>query len=178
MKKNIAFILTGSIAVFKACQVISKLTQKGYELQVIGTQNSTFFIGKSTIEGLTGKPFLTDMFSKSLSNTQHIEISKWADIAVVCPATANIINKMASGIADDWPTTLFLSWDLSQKPFLIFPAMNENMLMHPVTQNSIKVLKKIGVKIYEAEEGHLACGDVGKGRLMEPEKIVRIISEL
>ncbi|MGC8867683.1 MAG: flavoprotein [Elusimicrobiales bacterium] len=178
MNKNIVFILSGSVAVFKACSVISKLVQKGHNLKVIGTKNSLNFIGKSTIEAITGKPFLVDMFENNLSDPQHIELSQWADVAILCPATANIINKMACGIADDLPTTFFLSWEISKKPFLVFPAMNEKMYLHPITQSSIRKLSEIGVKIYEAEEGYLACKMKGKGRLMEPEKIIDIIASL
>lgn len=175
--KNIVFIMSGSIACYKACFVISKLIQKKFEVQVISTKNTLNFIGKSTIEGLTQRPMLVDMFEKEISSTRHIELSEWGDIAVACPATANIINKMASGIADDWPTSFFLSWEIHQKPFLLFPAMNENMYLHPITQNSIKKLIEIGVKVYETEEGFLACGKRGKGRLMDPKKIFEIISE-
>lgn len=176
--KKIVFMMSGSIACYKACDIISKLVQNKCNVQVLGTLNTLNFIGKSTIEGLTKNPFLTDMFNKSLSDTKHIELSEWADIAIVCPATANIINKMAAGIADDWPSTLFLSWKIKEKPFLVFPAMNENMYTHPITQSSMKKLSDIGVKIFDTEDGFLACGKKGKGRLMDTRKIIDIILNL
>jgi phosphopantothenoylcysteine decarboxylase/phosphopantothenate--cysteine ligase len=174
MSKNIIFALTGSIACYKACSVISKLVQKNNNIQCILTKNALNFIGKSTIEGLTQNQALVDMFENK-SYTKHIELSKWADIAIVCPATANIINKFASGIGDDFLTTFFLSWKIGEKPFLIFPAMNENMYLHPVTQKSIDYLKSIGVYVSQTKSGYLACGEKGAGRLLEVEEILKII---
>jgi len=174
MNKNIIFGLTGSIACYKACNVISKLIQKNNNIQCILTKNALNFIGKSTLEGLTKNEVLVDMFENK-SYTKHIELSKWADIAIVCPATANIINKFANGIADDFLTTFFLSWEIGKKPFLIFPAMNENMYLHPVTQKSINYLKSIGVYISETGSGYLSCGEKGIGRLLEPDEILNIV---
>ncbi len=171
--KNILFGLSGSIACFKACSVISKLVQKGNNIQTICTPNTLNFIGKATLEGLTFNEVLIDMFDKN-SYTRHIELSKWADIFVICPATANVINKFASGIADDYLTTTFLAWDIL-KPVLVFPAMNKNMYLHPVTQNSIKKLKEIGVFVSDTAKGRLACGDEGEGRMIEVDEIVKII---
>ncbi|MEF3279350.1 MAG: flavoprotein [Elusimicrobiota bacterium] len=173
--KKILFSLTGSIACYKACFVISKLIQKGYDLQIICSKNALNFIGKATLEGLTQKEVLTDMFDKKLY-TKHIELSSWADIFVICPATANIINKLAQGIADDYISTTFLSWNL-KKPCLIFPAMNENMYIHPITRQAIKKLNSIGVYISPTSQGYLACGVSGKGRLLEPEQIIKIIEK-
>lgn len=174
--KNIIFSLSGSIACYKACFVISGLIQKGCSVQCVCTKNSLEFIGKATLEGLTKRPVLCDMFEKEVY-TKHIELSEWADISVLCPATANIINKLASGIADDYVTTNFLSWKIKEKPYIIFPAMNENMYEHPITQKSIKKLKEIGVIILETEKGYLACGAKGKGRLLEPQKIINTIEK-
>jgi len=176
MSKNIIFAMSGSIACYKACSVISNLVKNGNNIQCILTKNALNFIGKSTIEGLTNNDVLIDMFENK-SYTKHIEVSKWADIAVVCPATANIINKFASGIGDDFLTTFFLSWKIKEKPFLIFPAMNENMYLNPVTQKSIEYLKSIGVYIADTSKGHLACGDEGLGRLPEPDEIIKIIEK-
>lgn len=175
-RKNIIFSLSGSIACYKACTVISKLIQKGYNVQCICTRNAFEFIGRATLEGLTNRAVLYDMFDKEIY-TKHIELSNWADISVLCPATANIINKLASGIADDYVSTNFLSWKIKEKPYIIFPAMNENMYEHLVTQNSIKKLKEIGVRVYETSEGYLACGTKGKGRMLEPDKIVNLIEK-
>ncbi|MBP7796641.1 MAG: phosphopantothenoylcysteine decarboxylase [Elusimicrobiales bacterium] len=174
--KNIIFGLTGSIACYKACSVISKLVQYGAEVRTVCSKNALNFIGKATLEGLTKKQTLVDMFERE-SYTTHIDLAKWADIYVICPATANIINKFASGIADDYLSTIFISWRLKEKPLLIFPAMNENMYDHPLTQESVSKLKKIGVVVADTEFGNLACGDKGRGRLPEPETIIEIIKK-
>lgn len=174
MKKNkILFQMTGSIACYKACIVISKLVQNGFHVQTICSENALKFIGKSTLEGLTRRPVYVDTFEEKLA-LEHIEITKWLDLAIICPATANILNKLASGIADDYISTTFLAFDFS-KPYLIAPAMNKNMLGHPATQKSIKTLKSWGVKILQTASGFLACGDEGQGRLLEPEIIYREI---
>ncbi|MGZ3726202.1 MAG: bifunctional phosphopantothenoylcysteine decarboxylase/phosphopantothenate--cysteine ligase CoaBC [Pseudobdellovibrio sp.] len=167
--KKILFILTGSIACYKACNVISKLKQNGYELKIVLSPSSLEFIGKATIEGLTGEEAITDMYSSG-HVMDHINLARWADLVLVAPATANYINKIASGIGDDLLTTLFLAHDFT-KPFLIAPAMNTKMYQHPVTQDSITKLKKMGVDILETASGVLACGEIGSGRLLEPELI-------
>jgi phosphopantothenoylcysteine decarboxylase/phosphopantothenate--cysteine ligase len=175
-KKNIIFGLTGSIACYKACSVISKLVQYGCDVQTVCTKNALNFIGKATLEGLTKKKVLIDMFERE-SYTKHVELAKWADIFVICPATANIMNKFAYGISDDYLSTIFLSWRIKEKPVLVFPAMNENMYEHPVTQKSIEILKETGAVVLETGFGNLACGDKGKGRLLEPENIMEIIKK-
>ena len=101
----------------------------------------------------------------------HIHLSKWADVAIVCPASANTINRLASGLADDPIGALFLSYDL-EKPYLIAPAMNHQMFKHPATQAALARLKSFGVRILPTGDGHQACGDVGEGRLAEPEQIL------
>ena len=174
-KGNILFKLTGSIACYKACNVISKLTQEGYEVKTACTPGALQFIGLSTLESLSGKPVYFDLFERKTA-LEHIDLNKWADITVVCPATANIINKFAAGIGDDCVSTLFLSSDMN-KPYLIFPAMNEKMLLHPATQNSIKILKKWGVKVMDTVRGHQACGDIGPGRMLEPKQILELIKK-
>jgi len=174
-KGNIIFKLTGSIACYKACSVISKLIQDGYEVKTVCTPAALEFIGLSTLEGLTKKPVYFDVFERK-NALEHIDLNKWADITIVCPATANIINKFAAGIGDDCVSTLFLSSDL-KKPYLIFPAMNEKMFLHPSTQNSIKVLKSWGIKVMDTATGRQACGDIGPGRMLEPEEILKLIKK-
>ncbi|MBI4655837.1 MAG: flavoprotein [Elusimicrobia bacterium] len=174
MKKNkILFQLTGSIACYKACSIISKLVQNGFETQAVCTENALKFIGMATLEGLTHRPVYATGFEEK-SGIGHIELSKWLDLAIICPATANIINKLASGIADDYVSTIFLSFDFS-KPYLIAPAMNRNMLIHPATQKSIKTLKRWGINVLGTGKGYQACGDTGEGRLLEPEEIYKEI---
>lgn len=168
--KNILIILTGSIACYKACNVISQLKQKGHHLKVVLSPSSLEFIGKSTIEGLTGETPLTDMYASG-HNMDHINLDRWADLIIVVPATANYINKIAHGLGDDLLTTLFLAHDF-KRPFLVAPAMNTKMYQHPTTQCSIEKLKKMGVEILETASGVLACGETGLGKLLEPELIL------
>ncbi|MCG2726546.1 MAG: flavoprotein [Elusimicrobia bacterium] len=168
-KGNILFQLTGSIACYKACNVISQLVQNGFNVKTICSQNALKFIGKSTLEGLTHNPVYTDTFEEKFA-LEHIEIIKWLDAAIICPATANIINKIAGGIGDDYISTVFLAFDFS-KPYLIAPAMNKNMCAHPATARSIKILKDWGVKVLDTASGYQACGDSGDGRLLKPNEI-------
>jgi len=170
LSKNIVIILTGSIACYKACAIISKLKQQGHRLKVILSPSSLEFIGRATIEGLTGEAPITDMYSVGRS-MEHINLIRWADLILVAPATANYINKIAHGLGDDLLTTIFLAHDFV-KPFLIAPAMNTKMYLHPTTQNSINKLKKMNLEILETASGVLACGEIGSGKLLEPELII------
>lgn len=173
--KNILVILTGSIACYKSCSVISKLKQQGHSIKVVLSPSSLQFIGAATIEGLTGEPPLTDMYSAGHA-MDHISLARWADLILAAPATANYINKISNGIGDDLLTTLFLAHDF-EKPFLIAPAMNTKMYLHPVTQESIKKLKQMKVEILETASGVLACGEVGSGKLLDPELIVEEVEK-
>ncbi|MEK7721341.1 MAG: flavoprotein [Elusimicrobiota bacterium] len=172
-KGNILFQLTGSIACYKACNVISRLVQEGYEVKTVCSANALKFIGKSTLEGLTHKAVCVDTF-EDRSALEHIALTKWLDLAIICPATANIINKLAAGIGDDYISTVFLAFDFS-KSYLIAPAMNRNMYSHPATKRSIGVLEGWGVKMLAAGSGYQACGDKGAGRLLEPEDVYKEI---
>lgn len=168
-KYKILFQLTGSIACFKACAVISRLVREGCEVKTACTPSALRFIAPATLEGLTGKPVYSDMFEPKQS-IEHVALSKWLDLSIVCPATANILGKMASGIGDDCVSTLFLAHDFS-KPCLVAPAMNRNMWKHPATKRSIGVLKEYGVQVLPVAHGRQACGDEGEGRLLEPDAI-------
>jgi phosphopantothenoylcysteine decarboxylase/phosphopantothenate--cysteine ligase len=174
-KGNILFQLTGSIACYKACGVISKLVQDGCEVKTVVTENALKFIGKSTLEGLTHHAVYMDTF-EDRSALEHIELTKWMDLAIICPATANMMNKLAAGVADDFVSTLFLAWDL-KKPYLIAPAMNRNMWAHPATRRSVKTLGGWGVKVLGTGKGYQACGDIGEGRLLEPEDLYKEIKK-
>lgn len=168
---KILFKISGSIAAYKGAYLISKLVQNSFEVKVVATESALKFIGKATLEGLTGHPVYTDSFQEG-EMMNHINLVKWADLTIVCPASGNTINKLAAGIADNLLTSLFLAHDWT-KPYLIAPAMNTNMFEHPATQESINKLEKWGVNILPAAEGYLACGDIGKGKLLEPEEIYR-----
>ncbi len=172
-KSKILFIMTGSIASYKACGVLSKLKQNGHSVKVVMSPSSLQFVGAATIEGLIGEPAITDMYANG-QVMDHIHLARWADLIIVAPATAHYINRISNGIGDDLLTTLFLAHDF-KKPFLIAPAMNTMMYLHPTTQRSIKKLKEMQIEILETASGVLACGEVGYGRLLEPDLIVKEI---
>lgn len=174
-KSKILFIMTGSIASYKACGVLSRLKQNGHEIKVVMSPSSLQFVGKATIEGLTGEAPITDMYADG-QVMDHIHLVRWADLILVAPATAHYINRIANGIGDDLLTTLFLAHDF-KKPFLIAPAMNTMMYLHPTTQTSIQKLKTMSIEILEAASGVLACGEVGYGRLLEPDLIVKEVEQ-
>ncbi len=174
-KFRILFQLSGSIACYKSCAIISKLVQDGHEVQTASTANALKFVGGATLSGLTGKPVFNDIFEAGRT-MDHIILAKWADLAVLCPATAHTINQLANGLASDCIGTLFLAYDL-KKPYLIAPAMNQEMYNHPATQSSLKKLQNWGVQVLPTDFGHQACGDLGPGRLLNPDAIYEKIME-
>jgi phosphopantothenoylcysteine synthetase/decarboxylase len=175
---KILFQLSGSIAAYKACFAISKLVQEGHEVQPVATKSALEFIGAATLEGLCGKQVFSNVYEQGRM-MDHIHLSKWADLAIVCPASAHTINALSAGLSESAIGALFLSWDLQslKKPYLIAPAMNHQMFKHPATQASLSKLEGFGVRILPSGEGHQACGDVGEGRLLEPEQILGFIRE-
>lgn len=174
--KRILIGITGSIAAYKTAYLISKLVQSGFEVRIAATDNALQFIGKATLEGLTGHRVYTGQYNDD-EMMSHISLVKWAEITLICPASANTINKMACGIADNLITSLYLAQDLN-KPYIIAPAMNTNMYNHPATKESIRVLEKRGVTVLPTDEGYLACGDTGRGKLVEPDIILNKIMML
>ncbi len=177
LKNKILIKITGSIAAYKSAYLISKLVQSNYEVKTVVTESALQFIGKATLEGLANSPVYSDTFTPG-KMMSHINLTKWADLTIVVPADANTINKFSCGIADNLVTSLFLAHDFS-KPYLIAPAMNTKMFNHPATQASLKKLKSWGIKILPTDNGHLACGDEGVGKLLDPDNIYdSIISEL
>lgn len=173
---KILFKITGSIAAYKSAYLISKLIQNNLEVQTVATESAFEFIGKATLEGLTGKPVMTNSFSPG-QMMSHINLVKWADLTIMCPASANTINKLANGIGDNLVTSLFLAHDWS-KPYIIAPAMNTAMFDHPATKESLNKLDSWGVKILPTDDGYLACGDYGKGKLLDPDKIFDYIQSI
>lgn len=173
---KLLFILTGSIALYKVMNVLSHFKKQNYQIEVAVTNSALKFVGISTIEGLTGKKVHSDLYANG-SNMDHINLVRWADAIVVAPATANYLNKIASGIADDLASTLFLAHDFT-KPWAVFPAMNTKMYQHPSTQKSITALKAYGVDILDSASGVLACGEIGVGRLLESEQMIAAIQNL
>lgn len=174
LRSKILFMMSGSIAGFKACQVISRLVQDGHEVQVVTTASLKNFIGDATLEGLTGKKVLCDVFESGHA-MDHIQLSRWADFGVLCPASANSIAKASLGFADDLVSALILAWPKG-KPLHIFPAMNQQMWAAQPTQSHIESLKLRGFHVAPTGHGSLACGEVGAGRLLEPDQILRLLS--
>lgn len=170
---NILFILTGSIACYKACDAISKLVQRGHAVRAVATKAALQFVGTSTLEALTREKVGVDIFAPGEA-LDHITLERWADLTMVCPATANTLNRMAAGIADDLASALLLAHDWN-KPLLVAPAMNPLMWSHPATVRSIETLKEWGVRFVSPGAGRTACGEVGEGRLAEPEEIIGAI---
>lgn len=171
-KSKVLFMMTGSIACYKACHVISRLVQNNCDVQVVASPSALKFVGNATLEGLTGRPVISDMYAAG-NVMDHIHLMRWADMILVAPATANFLNKAAQGVGDDLLQTLFLAHDF-KKPFLIAPAMNTSMYLHPVTQKSLKALKEMGLQILDTASGILACGEEGWGKLLEPDLILKM----
>jgi phosphopantothenoylcysteine decarboxylase/phosphopantothenate--cysteine ligase len=169
LKNKILLKITGSIAAYKSAYLVSKLVQSGYEVKVVMSEAAKKFIGTATFEALTGNVVYTDMFARREA-LSHISLMKWADLIIVAPATANTINHFANGDGSSLITTLFLAHNFD-KPYLIAPAMNTKMYLHPATKRSLELLKKWGINILQADSGYLACGDEGVGKLLDPEKI-------
>lgn len=166
---KIIFQLSGSIACYKACELISLLKKDGFDIKCIVTESAPNFIGIATLEGLTGNTVSHGVFTEG-EMMDHIHLARWADLFILCPATANTINKLATGIANDLISTLFLAQDFS-RPYIIAPAMNTKMLMHPATVSSLNKLRDWGIDILDTEMGELACGENGIGRLLPIEEI-------
>lgn len=170
---KILFKLTGSIACYKACNLISRWVQDGHEVQVVASPAALKFVGASTFEGLTGKPVYHDLYEPG-RQMAHIDLVKWADLTVMCPATANSINRMAQGLGDDLIGSLFLAHDF-KKPYFIVPAMNTAMYRHPATRDSLRKLENWGIRILPTAAGRLACGDIGEGKLLEPDEVAALV---
>ncbi|NLP21541.1 MAG: bifunctional phosphopantothenoylcysteine decarboxylase/phosphopantothenate--cysteine ligase CoaBC [Erysipelotrichaceae bacterium] len=163
MKKTIVIGVTGGIAAFKVAQLVSNLKKKGYEIHVIMTESATKFVHPITFETLSNNRVSIDTFDRNFQyDVEHISLAKKADLFVVAPATANVIGKIANGIADDMLTTTIMACTC---PKIICPAMNTNMLNNPITQDNINKLKGYGYHFVDSGDGFLACGDVGSGRL-------------
>ncbi|WP_340373180.1 bifunctional phosphopantothenoylcysteine decarboxylase/phosphopantothenate--cysteine ligase CoaBC [Peribacillus sp. FSL E2-0218] len=170
IEKKVLLCVTGGIAVYKAAALTSKLTQEGAHVKVIMSESARQFVTPLTFQALSRNDVYTDTFDeKDSSVIAHIDLADWADIILVAPATANVIGKVANGIADDMITTTLLA---TEAPVWIAPAMNVHMYAHPAVQKNMETLRTFGYQFIEPGEGYLACGYVGKGRLEEPETIM------
>lgn len=173
--KTIVVGVTGGIAVYKACDVVSRLKKLGAEVHVVMTKSSTEFVSPMTFQTLSNNFVVSDMFEEPKTwEVEHIELAKKADAFLIVPATANFIGKVASGIADDMLTTTVMA---TTSQVIIAPAMNTNMYNNPIVQLNIAKLKGLGYKFIDPASGLLACGDTGKGKLESPEKIVEFVEK-
>ena len=171
--KHIVLGVTGGIACYKACELASLLVKQHADVQVIMTENAAKFVTPITFEQLTGNKALTDTFDRNfVHSVEHIAVADKADMVIIAPATANIIAKLAHGIADDMLTTTVLA---CRCPKAIAPSMNTGMLENPVTQDNIETLRHYGWEIIEPDSGRLACGAVGKGKLPTPERLLESV---
>lgn len=161
--------VTGGIAAYKTAALVSRLVQAGAGVSVVMTEAATRFVGPLTFQTLTSRPVYIDQFAAPEAyHTDHIALADRAEIVVVAPATANIIGKLANGIADDLLSTLLLALDV---PVLMAPAMNVHMWNHPAVQANVATIRSQCVHFIGPEEGRLACGTSGKGRMAEPDDI-------
>lgn len=173
--KKFVLGITGSIAAYKAAYLIRALIKKGAEVQVVITPAGKEFITPITLSALTSKPVISEFFSQRDGTWHsHVDLGLWADAMIVAPATASTIGKMAHGIADNMLITTYLSM---KAPVFIAPAMDLDMFAHPATQHNLDILRSYGNHIIEPGEGELASHLVGKGRMEEPDNIVRILED-
>ncbi len=175
MKKTVVLGVTGSIAAYKAAELVSQLKKRDIDVRVILTEAGAHFITPLTLETLSKAPVYCDQFTRETPyEVEHIALAKQADVFLVAPATANFLGKAANGIADDLLSTTFLA---TKAPVMIAPAMNTAMLEHPAVQENIRILMQRGCEFIQPDDGLLACGDVGKGRLAPVESILAAIEK-
>lgn len=168
--------LSGGIAAYRVGDVVSRMVQGGAGVTVALTRAAGRFIGVQTLQALTGRRVLTDLFGAGdPSDIQHIALTGAADLVVVAPATANLLGKLAAGIADDLVTTLLIS---VASPVLIAPAMNDRMWAHPIVQRNVETLKNLDYRFVGPATGRLACGTEGPGRMAEPSEILDAVGSL
>ncbi|UCZ56455.1 bifunctional phosphopantothenoylcysteine decarboxylase/phosphopantothenate--cysteine ligase CoaBC [Desulfurispirillum indicum] len=166
---NVLLGICGSIAAYKACDLLRLFVKDGHSVKVCMTTNARHFVTPLTLESLSGSPVYTDEFALGVrTNAEHIELTKWCDLFVIAPASASVLGKMAAAIADNPVNTLYLA---CRKPVLVAPAMNTAMLEHPATGRAMDLLRTDGVHFVEPWCGSLACGDIGRGKLAPIEDI-------
>ncbi len=171
--KTVLLGVTGGIAAYKSASLASKLVKAGAEVRVIMTEHATNFINPITFESLTGHKCIVDTFDRNFEfQVEHVALAKKADVIMIAPATANIMAKLAHGLADDMLTTTVLA---SNAPKIIAPAMNTAMYENPLTQHNMELLRQYGMEVITPASGYLACGDTGAGKMPEPEDLYEYI---
>ncbi|TDR20857.1 flavoprotein [Marinicella litoralis] len=174
-------LMTGSIACAKATSLISEWVKQGDEVKVVCSPGALNFVGLATLEGLSQQKVMSTTYEVG-AMMDHIRVSRWADQIILCPATANVINKLAAGIADDVVTTVWIAaYSHAQetgKPMWLVPAMNTMMWQYPATQSAINKLSAWGIKVMMPNAGSLACGESGEGRMPEVADIMKQVEQL
>src|SRR5881396_2024525 len=166
----VALGVTGGIGAYKAVEVARGLQKRGHDVVAVMTHAATEFVGPVTFEAITRRHVITDQFARGMNaDIEHIALASTIDLLLIAPATANIIAKLANGVADDFLSTLYIA---TRAPVLVAPAMNTNMFAHEAVRRNLDTLAARGVRFVEPGEGYLACGWIGKGRLAEPDEIV------
>ena len=169
MKPTVLLGITGCIGAYKSCELVRMFQKLGFRVKVVMTEHATEFIGPTTFRALTNEPVAVSLFTEPEAPIYHISLAKEADVFLIAPCTANVIGKLAHGVADDLLTTTALA---CEAPIVISPAMNTAMYEDDAFQENLAALRERGITIIEADEGYLACGDVGKGRMPELDIIV------
>jgi len=172
---NILLGVTGSIAAYKAAELVRLMKKRGWQVSVVMTAAATRFVGELTFQTLSQNPVLVDEFERNEEwDPAHVSLADRADVFVIAPCTANVIAKLAHGLADDALTSTALA---CRAPLLVAPAMNENMWVHPATRDNLRLIKSRGAVIVNPERGQLACGWVGEGRLAPVDKIMAAVEK-
>ena len=171
---NVLLCVSGGIAAYRACELVSLATKAQHAVRIVMTHNALKFVGSTSFEALSRNPVMADTFADALG---HIDLAKWADVAVVAPASANFLGKLACGLADDAPSTVLMALPRGRR-VVVAPAMNTEMWLNPVVVRNLQWLKELGrYDIVAPTEKRLACGDVGPGGLAEPADILAQIEE-
>lgn len=177
VSRHILHLMSGSIACAKASGLISAWAKAGHEVRVATTRSVGQFVGHATLEGFSGHPVLSDAFAHGRV-MDHVNLARWADLVVAAPATSNLVNKLAAGIADDAVTSLWQAAWGRGVPLVLAPAMNTHMWQYPATRESLQRLASWGVHLLPAANGDLACGELGEGRMLEVDEILQHVDAL
>ena len=173
--RRILLCVCGGIAAYKAAELVRRLRDAGCEVQVAMTENALRFVGAQTFQALSARPVRTSLWDAQAEAAMgHLELARWADQVVIAPASANTLARLAHGLADDLVSTLCLA---TTAPITIAPAMNHRMWLHPATQANLATLRQRGVQVLGPEDGPLAEGESGPGRMSEPDAIVAALTE-
>ncbi len=175
LPRRLVLGIGGGIAAYKACELVRRLKERDVDVRVVMTAGAEHFLGAATLQALSGQPVRTSLWDVSAEAAMsHIELARWADAVLVAPASANVLARLAHGFADDLLTTLSLA--ASDRPLWLAPAMNRQMWAHPATQANVELLRARGAHVLGPASGEQACGEVGEGRMLEPEAIIAALS--